>query len=155
VRWLLAHEYDIRLLIGDIYDRPVTQEFKDLLKEKSLMYDEGRITDEPVFSVEQLLSQLAATDVVVATRFHNIVFSLILNKPVISISFHHKCVSLMDEMGLSEYLQDINHLNADKLIKQFSDLEENAKKLRPLIEKKTQQFRAALNEQYKFIFKDM
>lgn len=155
VRWLLAHEYDVRLLIGDIFDSHVTQEFRDLLKERSLTYDEGRIIDEPVFSVEQLLSQLSATDVIVATRFHNVLFALVLNKPVISIAFHHKCVSLMETMGLSEYCQDINCLDADRLIEQFCDLEKNAERLRFLIKQKTEEFRRALDEQYSFIFKDM
>lgn len=155
VKWLLDHEYDIRLLIGDIVDRPTMQEFRDLLKERLLMYDEGRIIDEPVHSVEDLLSQLAATDVVVATRFHNIVLALVLNKPVISISFHHKCSSLMSEMGLSEYCQDINYLNDDRLIEQFCDIEKNVEKLRHMIRQKTEEFRMALDEQYDLIFKDM
>ena len=35
VKWLLAHDYDIRLLIGDRADVPVTQEFRSLLKQRS------------------------------------------------------------------------------------------------------------------------
>ena len=154
VGWLLAHEYDVRLLIGDVlYDRPVVQEFRDLLKEHGLAYNEGQIIDEPIFSVEHLLSQLAATDVVVATRFHNVLLALILNKPVISISFHHKCVSLMSEMGLSEYCQDINHLDVDRLIEQFCELDKNAENLKPHIKQKTEEYRRALDEQYTVIFK--
>jgi polysaccharide pyruvyl transferase WcaK-like protein len=152
VRWLLDHEYDVRLLIGDIGDRVVTQEFKDLLKERLSTYVEERIIDEPVSSVDHLLSQVAATDIVVATRFHNVLFALLLNKPVISISFHHKCASLMSEMGLSEYCQDINHLDGHKLIEQFCDLEKNAEKVRFLIKQKTEEFRRVLDEQYNIIF---
>jgi polysaccharide pyruvyl transferase WcaK-like protein len=72
---------------------------------------------------------------------------------VISISFHHKCVSLMDQMGLSEYCQDINHMNADKLIEQFQAVERNAEKLKPIIREKVEQARKALDEQYGIIFK--
>jgi polysaccharide pyruvyl transferase WcaK-like protein len=153
VRWLLAHEYDIRLLIGDVCDRAVAQEFISLLKQRSVMY-EGRIITEDVTSVDHLLSLIAATDIVVATRFHNVLLALLLNKPVISISFHHKCVSLMSQMGLSEYCQDINHLDAHRLIEQLCDLEKNADKLRPLIKHKTEEFRRALDEQYECIFKE-
>ena len=115
--------------------------------------NEGRIIDDPVFSVEGLLSQVAATDVVVATRFHNVLFALLLNKPVISISFHHKCVSLMNDMGLSEYCLDINSLNADRLIKKICDLEKNADMVRTLIKQKREEFRATLDEQYNLIFR--
>jgi polysaccharide pyruvyl transferase WcaK-like protein len=154
VKWLLAHEYDVRLLIGDIFDKPVVQEFRNLLRERLSSYDAERIIDEPVFCVEDLLSQLAATDVVVATRFHNVLLALLLNKPVISISFHQKCVSLMSEVGLSEYCQDINHLSHEWLIEKFSDLEKNAAKLKPLIKQKTEEFGRALDEQYQLIFKE-
>ena len=152
VRWLLAHDCDVRLLIGDVYDRAVTQEFRSLLKEGSLMYEEGRIIDEPVASVGHLLSQIAATDIVVATRFHNVLLALLLNKPVISISFHHKCASLMSGMGLSEYSQDINDLKADRLIEQFCHLEKNAGSLRPMIRQKAEGCRKALDDQYNLIF---
>jgi polysaccharide pyruvyl transferase WcaK-like protein len=80
---------------------------------------------------------------------------VLLNKPVLAISFHHKCSSLMSQMGLAEYCQDINRLNADRLIEQFCDLERNAERLRPLIKHKTEEFRRALDEQYDCIFKKM
>jgi polysaccharide pyruvyl transferase WcaK-like protein len=157
VGWLLAHEYDVRLLIGDIGDRRVTREFRSLLRERlsGRDCDEGRIIEEPVFSVEQLVSQIAATDIVVATRFHNVLLALLCNKPVIAISFHHKCESLMKAMGLSSYSQDINDLQADRLIESFCDLEKNGDKLKPLIRDKVFEFREALDEQYSLIFRNM
>jgi len=153
VEWLLTRQYDIRLLIGDSGDREVTAEFRYLLKARLGAYDGERIIDQPVSSVEGLLSELAATDIVVATRFHNVLMALLLNKPVISISFHPKCTSLMSEMGLSEYCHDINHMNADRLIEQFQDVERNAEKLKTVIRQKVEQSRKALDEQYNLIFK--
>jgi polysaccharide pyruvyl transferase WcaK-like protein len=151
-KWLLTHEYDVRLLIGDLSDIHAMQEFRDLLRgQLSICYQE-HIIDEPIRSVEDLLSQIAATDIIVATRFHNVLLSLFCNKPVISISFHHKCESLMSAMGLSEYCLDIHDLKADRLIEKFCDLEANADKLTPLIRAKAREFREALVEQYKLIF---
>ena len=153
VEWLLVNNYDIRLLIGDACDTPVIEEFESLLNRRLELFDEKRVINEPTLSVEQLLSQIAATDIVVATRFHNVLLALLLNKPVISISFHHKCASLMSEMGLSDYCHDINHMNADRLIEQFQDVERNAEKLKPVIRQKVEQSRKALDEQYNLIFK--
>jgi polysaccharide pyruvyl transferase WcaK-like protein len=153
VRWLLARDYDIRLLVGEVSDRGASDEFKSLLKTSLGTYDEERIIDQPALSLEQLLPQIAVTDIVVATRFHNILLALLLNKPVISISFHHKCASLMTEMGLSDYCHDINHMNADRLIEQFQDVERNAEKLKTVIRQKVEEARKALDEQYNLIFK--
>jgi polysaccharide pyruvyl transferase WcaK-like protein len=150
--WLLAHGYAIRLLIGDLNDRSTSTEFKSLLNASFGAYDEDRIIDQPALSVEELLPQIAATDMVVATRFHNVLLALVLNRPVIAISFHHKCASLMSDMGLAEYCHDINHMNAGRLIEQFQDLEKNAEKLKPVIRQRVEKSREALDEQYKLIF---
>jgi polysaccharide pyruvyl transferase WcaK-like protein len=155
VKWLLEHEYDIRLLSSDLMDMAVVREFNSLLRARSVTHEEKRIMAEPVASTDEVLSQLAATDFVVATRFHNVLLALLLNKPSIAISFHHKCSSLMSQMGLSEYCQDINRLNVNQLIEQFCDLEKNADRLRPLIKDKAGEFRRELDEQYNRIFKEM
>jgi polysaccharide pyruvyl transferase WcaK-like protein len=155
VKWLLARDYDIRLLIGDLADKPVTAEFKALLRNRLGIHDEDRIMDDPIASVETLLTQLAGTDAVVATRFHNVLWALALNKPVISISFHPKCTSLMRDMGLEDYYQDIHQLNAEKLIEQFCQLEKNAGSLKHMVREKVAERRTALDEQYSLIFKDL
>jgi polysaccharide pyruvyl transferase WcaK-like protein len=155
VKWLIAREYDVRLLSGDIGDIPAREKFSDLLKECLSVRDEEHVIDEPIRSVEDLLSQISATDIVVATRFHNVLLALLCNKPAISISFHHKCDSLMSAMGLSDYCLDINDLRADELIEKFCDLETNANKIKPLIGARAREFREALDEQYKLIFKEM
>jgi polysaccharide pyruvyl transferase WcaK-like protein len=155
--WLLTNGYDIRLLIGDLdgNDREATAEFRCLLKARLGVYDEHRVVYNPVSSVDGLLSELAATDIVVATRFHNILLALLLNKPVIAISFHHKCASLMSEMGLAEYCHDIRRMDAGRLIEQFQDVQRNAGTLRQLIREKVEQARKALDEQYALIFKSV
>jgi polysaccharide pyruvyl transferase WcaK-like protein len=156
VKWLLENEYDIRLLISDLDDDiRAMKDFRTLIAEHLTICDQEHVIDEPIRSVEDLLSQIVATDIVVATRFHNVLLSLLCNRPVISISFHQKCDSLMTAMELSEYCIDIHDLKADILIEKFCDLAANADEIKPLIEAKTGEFRATLDEQYKFLFDDI
>ena len=154
-KWLLVRGYSIRLLIGEFSDRSVTAEFKALLIKRLGGHNEERILDEPTCSVQDLLTQLSQTDVVVATRFHNILLALALNKPTICVSFHQKCTSLMQDMGLAEYCQDIKKLDSAKLIEQFCRLEQNSESLKPMIRAKVEDCRRALDEQYDLIFKDL
>jgi len=150
-RWLLARGYNIRLLIGDFADARAKQAFLQLLGQHPTMYDRKRIIDEPIHSVEDLLSQIAATDAVVATRFHNILLALLCEKPVISVSFHHKCDSLMAAMGMSEYCLNSGDLEPDRLIETFCRLEANADALKPLIKERNKRFRDALDQQYQLL----
>jgi polysaccharide pyruvyl transferase WcaK-like protein len=86
VKWLLNRGYDVTLLIAELRD-PVS-EFRRLLDERLPGLEPARIQHSPVTSVEALLTQFVDMDFVIATRFHNIVFSLRNGNPVISISFH-------------------------------------------------------------------
>jgi chemotaxis protein methyltransferase CheR len=149
-KWLLEHDYDIRLVLGD-GDTQVIDEFRSVLQ-SGLAYDEERITEQPIASVQDVLAELSATDVVVATRFHNVLMAMLLNKPVIAISFHHKCSSLMRQMKLSEYCHEIHQMDADRLIWQFCELEQNREAVKRTIAQGVDEARAALDEQYDFLF---
>jgi polysaccharide pyruvyl transferase WcaK-like protein len=155
VDWLLIRNYDVRLLIGDVYDVPVTQRFTELLTHNGLTGTRGRLFNEPAASVDQLLSQVASTDLVVATRFHNVLLSLLLGKPVVGITFHHKGVSLMTQMGLAEYCLDMNTLDAQRLIQQFCKLQDDADRVKSAIRRKTKECREALDQQYAAIFSSL
>jgi polysaccharide pyruvyl transferase WcaK-like protein len=151
VEWLLAHNYDIRLLLGD-NDYAVIQDFESLLRQRLEGYEEERVIAQPTLSVDEILMQLSATDVVVATRFHNLLLALWLKKPAIAISFHHKCTSLMAAMELMEYCIDIRDLSGPDLITQFQALESDSLTVTSAISKRVDEYRAALDEQYEALF---
>ena len=153
--WLLSRGYNIRLLIGDLADERAKQAFRQSLAQHTANYGSERIIDEPIHSVEDLLSQIATTDAVVATRFHNILLALFCEKPVISISFHHKCNSLMAAMGMSDYCLNSGDLEPDRLIETFCRLEANADELKSLIKERNKRFRDALDQQYQFVLNGM
>jgi polysaccharide pyruvyl transferase WcaK-like protein len=151
VQWLLDHDYEVKLVLGD-WDAYVVEEFRAMLRERLGTYDERRVTHPRVDSFQELLLHLEAADIVVATRFHNVIFSILLDKPVIAISFHHKCTSLMSDMGLSEYCYEINEIEPDVLIERFQRLVGNAGDVKRTIEQRANERRAALDEQYDLLF---
>jgi polysaccharide pyruvyl transferase WcaK-like protein len=151
--WLIERGYVVRLLIGDaVYDEPVRRDLRRLLEGKGINYEVSRIIDEPASSMEEVLAQLAATDIVVASRFHNVLLALYLDKPVVAISYHEKVEALMAGFGLAEYCQDIENMNVERLVGQFQAAEKCALVLKPRIEEKTEVCRKALEEQYARIF---
>jgi len=148
VKWLLARNCDVRLLIGDLCDRPVVQEFRELLKERLPGWEEGRILDDAVTSVDELLTQIAETDLVIATRFHNVLLALLCDKPVVAISFHHKVASLMKATGLSDYCLEIEGLDAITLETKVREAEENMHFLKAMIRAQAERWRTELDAQY-------
>jgi polysaccharide pyruvyl transferase WcaK-like protein len=142
------------VLIGDVlYDSGVKQDFMESLHERGLMNKEGQIVTEPVFTVKQLLSQIAAIDFLVTSRFHNLVLALMLNKPVVCLSDHGKLDALMTEIGLKEYCLPLANLDFNNLIDKLVRLEKNAEALKLYIKQKTEEYRRTLDEQYSLISK--
>jgi polysaccharide pyruvyl transferase WcaK-like protein len=152
--WLLERNYTVRLLIGDAtYDTRIRGDVVKKLQERGIRYDQRQIVDEPIGSVEELIDQLAATDVVVATRFHNLVLALMLNKPVVALSYHEKIGSLMAGAGMAEYCQSIHGLEVDLLVQQFEKLEQNSQILKSSLEQTVEKYREMLDRQYLRIFR--
>ncbi|MGZ8999043.1 MAG: hypothetical protein ACXW2T_09320, partial [Allosphingosinicella sp.] len=58
-------------------------------------------------------------DVVVATRFHNVVSALIQGRPILSIGYATKNDVLLAEAGMGELCQHIEHLELELLKDQF------------------------------------
>jgi polysaccharide pyruvyl transferase WcaK-like protein len=150
---LIESNYIVRLLIGDVtYDQRARQDLRTLLEKRGIGLENGSLIDEPASSVEEVLSQLAATDLVVASRFHNVLLALMLGKPVLAISYHEKVEALMDDAGLAAFRQDIESIDLEKLIGQFEGLEKYSDDIRRKLNRKAEANRASLEDQYKRIF---
>ncbi|MGA8108175.1 MAG: polysaccharide pyruvyl transferase family protein [Acidobacteriaceae bacterium] len=150
--WLLQQNYTVRLLIGDVvYDGRARRDLLATLERMGVTYPPSQLQDEPARSFEELLGQLASTDVVIASRFHNVLLSLAVNKPVIAISFHEKVDALMKAAGLEAYCQDIENIDVNRLVGQLAAVEANAQDLKQQIGRAATAWRLALEEQYQAI----
>lgn len=153
VLWLLEHDYEVRIVIGDLsYDAPVRGDLGSLLEARGAAARGALLVDEPAASVEQLLQQLADADLVVATRFHSVLLGLLLGKPVVSVSYNEKNDALMAQAGLARYCQPIERLDLGRLIEQFLDLERNAARLCPDVLRVAARNREQLEELYALVF---
>jgi polysaccharide pyruvyl transferase WcaK-like protein len=156
IGWLVEHNRTVRLLTGDVvYDSRVRRDVRTLLEQSGLTYKKSNIIDETARSFEGLLSQLATTKIVVASRFHSLLLALMLGKPALAISFHEKDDSLMTAIGLQEFCQDIANLDVSRLKEQFVALEEDADRLGQKIRLKTKGYRRELDRQYSCIFDEI
>ena len=148
--WLLAEGYQIRIISGDAVDQRPIQDLMDHLLRENKDWQE-KLVVENIANVNELFAQIGKTDVVVASRFHNILCSLMLERPVISLGYHKKNANLMAEMGLESYDQHIEEFTVEKLVEQFRfytlDMEQAVQR----IHTKNQQYRQLLDEQYRNI----
>lgn len=119
---LLQRGYHLRLLTGDVADWAAVQDFLKHLHGLSPERFQTRITAEKAESLAELMEQLQDVDLVVATRFHNVVCALKLGLPTISLSYADKNNVLLAECGLGEFHQHVETFDVDRLAEQFGRL---------------------------------
>ncbi|WP_116103830.1 polysaccharide pyruvyl transferase family protein [Amycolatopsis thermalba] len=115
VRLLADEGRPVRLFTGDAADDEVVAEIlADLPR--------ADVTAEPPASLTDLMRQMAEVDVVVATRYHNVLCALKTGKPAISLGYARKNDVLMEAMGLGEFALSAREPDFDRLVRRFREL---------------------------------
>jgi polysaccharide pyruvyl transferase WcaK-like protein len=123
VLWLADNGRPVRLFTTDVHDEPVMHEIVHDLRARRPGLDSAQILAEPTSSLDELMRKMATVDTVVASRFHNVLCALKLAKPTLSVGYAAKFGALMTDMGLGEFCQSARDLDVDRLIEQFTVLE--------------------------------
>jgi polysaccharide pyruvyl transferase WcaK-like protein len=121
VEHLMARGHRVRLLTGEAGDWTAVRAVLDAA-EALRRGAAAEIAAEPVGSLHDLMRQIAATDLVVATRFHNVVCALKMGRPTISLGYARKNDVLMAEMGLGGFCAHVESFELAGLIAQFEAL---------------------------------
>ena len=90
----------------------------------------------------ELTELMSRAEVVVGSRFHNIVCALRLARPTVSISYAGKCHHLMQQIGLADYHQEIEQLDADLLVDQVARARRDGTEIADQIRRATAEFPA-------------
>ncbi len=151
--WLIQRGYAVVFFPTQLRaDPPVICDIKASMKNNGFTNFEQQLVDRPILTFEDLVSQISIMDIVIATRFHGILFSFLLNKPVLGISYHKKTDELMARMGQSEYVLDIKGFDCGSLIERFISLESKSEAIKEEIEHRLSVCRYALETQYERVF---
>lgn len=106
----------------------------------------------PIQNIEDLISEIARTDLVVANRYHGILLSLALNKPVLGVAYHEKSRALLEQVGQGNYVLNIADLRVEDLIEKFKALHANSAAIKKQIAASMAPLREALEQQYDLVF---
>ena len=149
--WLLQEGFIIRVLSGDISDKWPAQDLVEFVNKEGESHWREKLIVPEITDVNDLFHQIAQTDIVVASRFHNVVCSLMLERPIISLEYHEKNTFLMKEMGLERYCQHIDHFTNERLIEQFSSCIQETDQIVSQIHDQLDSYRNLLDEQYNML----
>jgi len=147
VVWLLDRGHTVRLLMGDQADRRAVDDLVAAVGSRRPESTADSIRFAPAQTLHHVMQQMADTDLVVATRYHNVVCALRMGKPTISIGYAVKNDALLAAMGLADYCQSIERLDVALLETQTTRLISERAALEARIRRAGAGFESSLREQ--------
>ena len=103
-------------------------------------------------SVDSLMDCLSQADIVVATRFHGTVLSLLAERPLLAICYYVKSMALMTEMGEGRFAVDFDTFEISQLLELLQSLQSNYDFHKANIGRHNDRYRSDLAAQYKVVF---
>lgn len=108
----------------------------------------GALVAADIQTHDDVLREIGASDLVVASRFHNILKSILLGRPAISIGYARKNDELMNVMGLAAYCHAIEQFDPAEVLAQVRQMSSLPQAPTAILEKRVTEYRAALAAQF-------
>jgi polysaccharide pyruvyl transferase WcaK-like protein len=150
--WLVSRGHSVVLFPTQLRADPrVIADLKERLARR--VPDAMRaVREATVETVDDLLETLAGLDVAVTGRFHGILLSYLVHRPVVGLSYHPKMDDLMRQMGQEEYVLPMATMSLPALRSRLETIERRRGKIGRELEEAVRRQRRALEEQFDMLF---
>ncbi len=106
----------------------------------------------PVDGIAALVRCLSSVDVVVASRFHGVLLSLLAGRPVLSLGYQHKCTALLEALGEGQFGLDLHDCSEQALWERFEQLAGQFSAYAARLRSHAEENRRKLHAQYQSYF---
>ena len=121
--WLVEEKHRVLLFPSQVtMDQPCLQQLVADIKKRGTPLDRVTVVSGEKLTLEDMLSAVSKTDIVVASRLHGIILSSLLFKPVLALSYSKKVAVQMRDLGLEAYSIDLEHIKLEMVKKVFLQL---------------------------------
>ena len=129
--WLLEQGYRLRIFTTEAsLDKLVIADMTAALRSQVSPELFGRVSVGSSYDVKAVLREMAEFDFVVTSKFHGIIFSQVLEKPVISLSYHKKMDFAMQAAGQERFNANIERFDVGWLMEAFRCMVEGRAEIR-------------------------
>jgi len=146
--WLIERGYEALLFVSSSSDRSALTDLTNRLTTRYGQNLVSHLAAPPVNRFQDLLTEVAKADFVVASRLHGVLLSHLLLKPVLAISWDRKVDAHMENIQQLPYRLDIHEVTECQLTECFGRLEASAPQIRANVKTRIGAFRALVDMQY-------
>lgn len=152
-RWLLSLNCKIKIFSAEAsVDVYAIEDLKERLRASLSTTDADEIGAQPSESVSDLLTDMSEFDFVITSKFHGVVFSHLLEKPVVALSYHRKIDDLMRTVGHDQHCLNIANFDLEHLKSAFTGIVADAQALKSKFRQTTALNSNALKAQFDGLF---
>ena len=151
--WLLEHGYKLRMFTTEVsLDGYVMEDLKTLLHARLAPHHFDQIYWGASENVSDVLREMSEFEFVVTSKFHGIIFSHVLRKPVISLSYGRKMDFAMQAAGQTRFNANIERFEVDWFIETFSLMANDHESITRQSSEVVKAYAARLSEQFDGLF---
>ena len=151
--WLVSRNYELRFFSAEAsVDVHALEDLKLRLRASLSPAVIDKMFFPPCNSVQDLVTEMAGFDFIVTSKFHGVVFSHLLERPVLALSYGKKIDNLMRTTGQSQYCLSIQGFDVECFKTAFTALVEQSNSLKSSYRQITTSYSKALKAQFDEIF---
>jgi polysaccharide pyruvyl transferase WcaK-like protein len=152
--WLVDRGCEVRFIPTQLrVDPGVIQDVMGRMTVAGSSVGQERVSAPRVVTLGDLMVEIAGLDVMVATRYHGIVLSLLQQKAVLSIAYHQKSRDVMTWLGLGEYAVEGDTFDVAALTTRFESLDAAYASVETSLARQIPEFQQAVQAQYDEIYR--
>lgn len=112
----------VTLVVGDVADLGLARDIRAAAV-AGWTLDAHRVVVSEATTMTAIMAEMAQAEVVVASRFHNVIAALRVARPVVSLGYAGKNDRLLEEFGLGAFVQPMDELDVDLLLAQLAEVQ--------------------------------
>lgn len=90
------------------FDTNTTKDIRELMRHK-----ERTAVCDRMLTHREIINLIAEQDMVIGTRLHSLILSIVAKTPVIAVGYHDKVTDVMDAVGCKDYTLTIDQVSND------------------------------------------
>lgn len=112
----------VTLVMGDHHDYEPAEQIERLVRSDRPGLRVEDLAISRAHDLREVMQEMAEAEVVVASRFHNLICALKLTKPTVSVGYADKSARLLSEFGLNGFSQPVDTFDVDLLAAQVEEV---------------------------------
>lgn len=147
IRRLVADGGTVTLVVGDVADLPLA---RDVVRRATASgaVPPGRVTVSDAATLTAIMTEMARAEVVVASRFHNVICALKARRPTVSLGYAGKNERLLTEFGQPGRAQPMESFDVELLLDQVRQARESGPEVEVLAKETLARYDDALALQF-------